>query len=145
MSQGAAPSPCAKGPSRPPEGWATDDRLRKRAEFLVVQEEGRKLHGPHFLLMVLPTTRPPGAPESSRPRFGVTVSKRVGNAVARNRVKRLLREALRRRKGLVPAGMRVVAVARPNAVGLHLQEVITEITRLLARLGPTPLGSSVGA
>ena len=139
------PSPCVEGTSRSSEGWATGDRLRKRAEFLLVQEEGRKIHGPHFLLMALPATRPPGSPTSCRPRFGVTVSKRVGNAVARTRVKRLLREALRRRKGLVPAGMRVVAVARPNALGLHLQEVIAEITRLLARLGPAPPASSAGA
>lgn len=62
----------------------TTDRLRKRAEFVRVQQEGRKVRGRLLLMMVVPSTSP-------SVRIGFTVSRKVGNAVVRNRVKRRLR------------------------------------------------------
>ena len=65
-------------------------RLRRRSEFLEVQERGRRVHTPHFV--VLFRARAGGG---TGVRLGVTVSKKVGDAVRRNRVKRLVREAFR--------------------------------------------------
>src|SRR5215213_1895948 len=57
-------------------------RLLERREFLFLQQKGRKRHGPHFLVATAPAQR-----EHSR--FGITTSRRFGNAVVRNRMKRL--------------------------------------------------------
>lgn len=103
------------------------ERLRKRAGFLAVQGRGRKLHTDSFLVFVLPQREPRAT------RLGVTVSKKVGGAVERNRVKRLVREAFRRRKMLFPQGLDVVFVAKKHAVGTGYQGVVREIESLCAR------------
>lgn len=64
------------------------ERLRKRAEFLAVRR-GEKRRGPLFLVEVLDRR------DAGPPRVGFTVTKKVGNAVERNRIRRRLREALR--------------------------------------------------
>src|SRR5689334_1274839 len=85
-------------------------RLRRRAEFVSVQSTGRKIHGKHFLAMVVV-----GGTDSARVgRVGLTVTKRIGNAVVRNRIKRRTRDWLRR-NGWVPAGRDVVLVAKESA------------------------------
>ncbi|WP_028033999.1 ribonuclease P protein component [Chelativorans sp. J32] len=63
-------------------------RLTKRAEFLAVQR-GQKLRGRLFLLELLKRG------DDDPPRFGITVTKKAGNAVERNRIRRRLREAVR--------------------------------------------------
>src|SRR5437764_13610453 len=93
------------------ESFRPSERLRKRSEFLRVQRQGRKLGTPHFLLFLLPG---PG----ERPRLGITVSKKVGGAVERNRIKRLVREVFRRNQSVFPAGKDLVVVARRGAGGL---------------------------
>ena len=100
------------------------ERIRKRTEYLSVQGRGRKLHSDSFLIFALaaPTTR-----------FGITVSKKVGNAVSRNRVKRLVREVVRRHKAWFPTAMELVFVAKQRAAALDLQTAEREIERLCAR------------
>ena len=68
-------------------------RLRRRGEFLRVQAEGRKLYTRHFLLLVAGASE--GRPALPPARLGVTVSRKVGPAVRRNRIKRLVREVFR--------------------------------------------------
>jgi ribonuclease P protein component len=88
-------------------------RLTRRGEFLAVQERGRKLHSGAYLALALPN-------ELGRPRIGVTVSKRIGTAVVRNRVKRWVREAFRAEAGSLPA-IDLVLIARTAALsGGHL-------------------------
>lgn len=66
-------------------------------------------------------------------RFGVTVSRKVGKATVRNRVKRYLREGLRRLRGLAPSADLVV-VARPGAAAVTQAQVAEEIRQLFGRL-----------
>jgi ribonuclease P protein component len=87
-------------------------RLTLRREFLAVQERGRKLHAGAYLVLALPNAL-------GRPRLGVTVSTRVGNAVVRNRVKRWTREAFRACAAGLPA-LDLVVIARPAAPGAGL-------------------------
>jgi len=97
-------------------------RLTRRSEFLAVQGKGRKLHTKSFLVFVLD-----GDAGDATTRLGITASKKVGGAVARNRVKRLVREAFRLNKGGFPSGKRVVVIAKPEAVALERAEVEREL------------------
>lgn len=62
-------------------------------------------------------------------RLGVTVGKRIGPAVQRNRIKRVVREVFRQNKSLFPADCDVVLVARPGAQSLDYGAVLAEIER----------------
>lgn len=67
-------------------------------------------------------------------RLGVTVPKKVGGAVVRNRVKRLVREAFRQERGGLPEGCRIVVNARHSAARLTLAEATGAFRRVAERL-----------
>lgn len=100
------------------------DRLKLRADFERVQSSGKKVHSDRFLFLVLPRE---GDVETTR--LGVTVTRKVANAVGRNRIKRVLREVFRRNRGLFPAACDVVVIAKDRAVGLGYEDVCAEIER----------------
>ncbi|HUH03507.1 MAG TPA: ribonuclease P protein component [Kofleriaceae bacterium] len=111
-------------------------RLRKRSEFVAVQagEDRAKLHGRRFLVLVRERdeahTSIPGAG-----RIGITVSKKVGNAVVRNRIRRWVREYVRRDRSWLPAGRDVVVIATHDAAQLtHQAEVSRDLSALGRRL-----------
>ncbi len=86
--------------------------LTLRREFLAVQERGRKLHSSAYVVLALPNAL-------GCARLGVTVSRRVGNAVVRNRVKRWAREAFRADRDALPA-LDIVLIARGGAASAGL-------------------------
>lgn len=88
-------------------------RLRRRRDYLQVQQRGRRLYSGDVLVLA----RDSGAP---RPRIGITVSSKVGNAVERNRVKRWVREAWRALGSDLPA-LDLVVIARPGAKTMGLE------------------------
>jgi ribonuclease P protein component len=65
-----------------------------------------------------------------RPRLGVTASRKVGNAVVRNGIKRRIRSAFRTHRALLPRGSDVVVIARNGAAGLGGERVAEELARL---------------
>lgn len=93
-------------------------RLRDRKDFLRVGRVGRRTRTEHFVLMI--ADRYPGARdgESGERRLGVTVSRKVGNAVHRNRVKRWIREHFRNAREILPAAVDAVVIARRGAASL---------------------------
>jgi ribonuclease P protein component len=99
-------------------------RLRRRREFLNLQRDGRRRHTTHLVVL-----RQPAAGAISR--LGVTVSTRVGNAVVRNRVKRLLREVFRSRRAELVPSSDVVVIAKPGADTLTYAQAATEFARAL--------------
>jgi ribonuclease P protein component len=115
--------------ARADEGLPRPERLRKRAEFVAAQGQGKKLHSDNFLVFVR-TRRAVDRPPA---RLGVTVSKKVGGAVARNRVKRMVREAFRRQKKSFPPGIDVVFVAKRAAADVAFVRVVEEIKKLCHR------------
>ncbi|MBA3421952.1 MAG: ribonuclease P protein component [Thermoleophilaceae bacterium] len=95
-------------------------RLSRSADFDRVFREGRSFGTRHLVLHTLPRAGDGGAPpasseESALPRLGVSVGRRVGGAVERNRVKRLLREAFWAVAAELPSADDYVLVARPEA------------------------------
>ena len=112
-------------------------RLRKRREFLSVQKsnKSRKIHGLSFLVMVAPRLKISALLENDeRGRVGITVSRRVGNAVVRNRIKRWVREFVRLHPAWVPALTDIVVIAKPKAAELtSYQEVAIDLSRLERR------------
>ena len=65
--------------------WKKQYRIRSSIEFKTIQRSGKKLREPHLLSLALPSV--------GQSRIGITVSKKVGNAVVRNKVKRFLNES----------------------------------------------------
>lgn len=109
--------------SNPPGGARFDKRcrVRKRWEFLAIQRRGRKRQTAHFVVASLP------ALASSGPRFGFSVSRKVGNSVVRNRLKRRLRELCRRNRERFDSRRDFVLIARPGAERLDARELAREI------------------
>lgn len=104
-------------------------RLRRRSEFVAVQKDGRKLHGRH----VLGLARKRNDPEQVG-RLGITVTRKVGNAVVRNRIKRLVREWMRLH-GWVPKGWDMVVVAKDSAARqVHPDDFAPDLTKILRQL-----------
>ncbi len=98
-----------------------------------MQEHGQRATTPHFVLLVARREEP-----ESCARLGIVVTKKVGNAVQRNRIKRVCRECFRlwgHAPPLVPAGIDLVVIAREGAHELGLAEVRAEWEKAQAVLG----------
>ena len=97
--------------------------MRRRGQYLAAQAQGKRFSTPHFGVTL---AAHPGAP----PRLGLVVSRRVGGAVTRNRVKRLLREFFRRQQTVLPQAD-IIIVARKGAHTLSYPKVVEELARVL--------------
>lgn len=107
-------------------------RLTRRAEFVRAAREGRKAASGHLVLQALPQ---PGGPT----RLGFTATKKIGNAVARNRAKRRLRAAARLVLGEAGApGHDLVLIARNETGRCPFPVLLGELDAALRRTGARP-------
>jgi ribonuclease P protein component len=116
------------------------NRLTRSRDFVRVRRQGRSAGSPLLALYVLPA-RPPQV------RVGFSVSKRVGKAAMRNRVKRLMREAVRHQLDSICPGQDLVFVARPAAAGKSYDEIAETVAYLLRKSGARrrPVGTTHNA
>lgn len=97
-----------------------EDRLLKPGEFAKTRKAGRRLSTRGFTLYILPNGL-------GKTRLGLSVSARVGNAVKRNRVKRLTREFFRQNTGLFPESADVLVTVKSLAHISGLADLAAEI------------------
>jgi ribonuclease P protein component len=112
-----------------PRGRPKRGRLSRSAEFERVYRQGRSVGNRFLVLYAFPR-----AGMVDGPRLGLSVSRKVGGAVDRNRVKRLLREAFAAEAERVPADRDIVVVARLESRELAEREGLDGIRRELADL-----------
>jgi ribonuclease P protein component len=103
-------------------------RLSRSAEFERVYRQGRSTGNRYFVLYAFPNASAEG------PRLGLSVSRKVGGAVERNRVKRLLREAFATLEPELDPAQDVVVVARPSALELAQREGLAGLETSLVEL-----------
>jgi ribonuclease P protein component len=109
-------------------------RLSRSAEFERVYRQGRSKGNRFFVLYVFPRAEADATPADEGPRLGLSVSRRVGGAVERTRVKRVLREAFWSEAERLPEGSDYVVVARPEAGPLAEREGMPGVRAALAEL-----------
>ncbi len=103
-------------------------RLRKNADFQKVRSEGRTWSNPLLVLSARPN-------DLVHSRFGFVVTRRIGSAVRRNRVKRVLREAARLRLSGIAAGWDLVVIARLSATEADFRTLDKALAQLLRTAG----------
>jgi len=113
-------------------------RLKKRADF-VAAAKGRRQHQRNFVLQAVERDSAPGGPQGAR--VGFTVTKKVGKAVERNRIRRRLREAVRLADGASFApGCDYVMAARREALAAAFDELRGELGRALKKIHRAGVG-----
>lgn len=145
-TSGAPPGPdaraCRADPAEPAARgrgfrFRRSHRLLDRRDFDRVIGRGRRRSSPELVVV----TSPPGSrgrlpdPEESegvlRGRLGITVGRKAGSSVERNRFKRLVREWFRHQRASLPEPLDIVVIARRSGVELSLEDLSQRLARLL--------------
>jgi ribonuclease P protein component len=103
-------------------------RIRSRSDFQRIYAQGRSVVNRALVLYLL-------AGDPDEVRVGIAAGKKLGKAVVRNRLRRLIREAVRARLDRIRRGWRLVFIARTGAVGLDYGQMEARVEDLLRRSG----------
>jgi ribonuclease P protein component len=106
--------------------FTSQEHIRRRSDFQLVYERGRRVHGRFTTLFLLKTGH-------GVARLGIAATKKLGNAVHRNRAKRLIREVFRRNK--IDAGFDIVVVPKRELFDATLSALEVEYRNNLRRAG----------
>jgi ribonuclease P protein component len=116
--------------TRTGQGFPKTARIRRRREFLSFGRKGETRRTPDFVVLSRPAV--------GTPRLGVTVSRKIGNATVRNRLKRRLREVFRRHPERVRLANDVVVIAKDRAGTLAFDDVLRQFASALASFVQVP-------
>ena len=109
------------------EGFPHDARIVRSSDYRAIYRAGKKVYSESFVLF----GRENGI---GKARLGITVSRKIGNAVVRNRVKRLFREIFRRSIDEIPGQFDIVINARTGCPGVSYEELRAEFLKAAQRL-----------
>lgn len=115
-------------------GQQNSERLRKNGEFNRIYRNGARLYGKGFTLVYLQDEQSDSRFSASR--LGISVPRKVGNAVQRNRIKRIIREAFRLHREVFPKGSDLVFAVRPAFPLTGMQAVRDAVAALTGSGGP---------
>ena len=112
-----------------PETLRPRERIKKQKDFIALYKKGKRYRGKYFILIYFPN-------ELNFSRFAVVASKKTGNAVKRNRIKRRIRELFRRNKHLIIIPMDLIVIAKAEIYTsnwIELQEEYMKAIRIIIR------------
>ncbi len=116
------------------ETFGPPERIRKNKEFFHLYKKGKRYRGKYFNLVYLSSA-------SSSSRIAVVVSKKVGNAVKRNKIKRWIRTLFRRNKNLLKIPLDIIVIAKKEileASWLKLQEDYSAAIKSISKNNSSP-------
>lgn len=109
----------------PDERFSPRERLRKRIDFKRAEKNKiARLVTKHLIIVAAPN-------ELHNTRIGITASRKIGGAVRRNRVKRLLREIFRRNKASFPEGHDLILIAKNDMTDIAYHDLVAEIIKAI--------------
>lgn len=103
------------------------DRILKRREFIALAKSGRRVQSECFIAVFTPGRR-------GRSRLGITVTKKVGGAVKRNRIKRLVREFFRLNRQLLAGDWDINIIARNHIAGISTEKAYQSLQHIFDRI-----------
>jgi len=104
------------------------ESIKENRTFRRLYSKGKRIVSPLFILYVMPN-------RSEKQRLGITVSKKIGKAVERNRAKRIIREAFRLTKSELKPGFDIIFVARASTVSSTSTQIKKEMNRCFTAVG----------
>ncbi|MCD6184184.1 MAG: ribonuclease P protein component [Deltaproteobacteria bacterium] len=103
------------------------DRLLKRKDFLWLSKTGTKYYNRHFLAIFFPG-------RTAKTRIGITVTKKIGKAVKRNRIKRYVREYYRVNKHMIENHWDINIIAKKDVAGLNFSQVCSSLKNIFRHI-----------
>jgi ribonuclease P protein component len=103
------------------------DRILKRSEFIALSKLGQRVQNTDFIAYFLPA-------QHNQSRLGVTVTKKVGQAVERNRIKRLVRECFRLHRHGLSGNWDISIIAKRQSAGITSERVFRSVQNIFDRI-----------
>ncbi|MFN3406719.1 MAG: ribonuclease P protein component [Caldimicrobium sp.] len=113
------------------QGLSKKERLRLNRDFLRVFRTGKKIWIDKYLLVIYCPNK------LSYRRLGIVVSKKIGKATLRNKVKRMLRELFRKNKEIFPEGIDIIMIASPNLQFITYEKLLELVKDYLSKENKT--------
>ena len=107
--------------------FAKADRIRKRSEFVRLSKSGRAVYNQHFVAVLCPG-------RFGKKSLGITASRRVGNAVTRNRIKRLIREYFRYNRQKITGAWDINIIVKKEAARLPSDGTFLSLKNIFSRI-----------
>jgi ribonuclease P protein component len=104
-----------------------ESRILNRTDFARLTRQGRRINNRYFVALFDENI-------SGRTRLGITVTKKVGKAVARNQLKRYVREFFRHYRGSIESGLDVNIIVKKEASGIPSREAYTSLQNIFNRI-----------
>lgn len=103
------------------------NRILKRSDFVRLSKKNLKVQNQHFVVLY-------NKSRNGRTRLGITVTKRVGNAVARNQLKRYVREFFRQNRQTIQSGIDLNVIIKTDASGIPSTEAYRSLRNIFCKI-----------